>query len=487
MSAIVAALVAGSAVQVGSKAFTESVILGELATQLMSSDGIRAAHRRQLGSTRVLWNALLAGEIDVYPEYTGTIAQELLPEAKNRSEAELRALLARRGIVLTRSLGFDDSYALGARRALAEKLSLRTISDLARHPALRLAFSHEFMDRSDGWPALRQRYALPQRGVRGLDHDLAYRGIASGAIDVTDLYSTDAEIRAYDLVVLQDDRHLFPRYEAVLLVRADLQQRFPPALASLRRLEGLIPQAEMIAMNARAKLARVPEGRVAADFLRRALGIEQASAGDSRSSRILRATREHLALVAVALAAGIAVSIPLGIAAARRRRLGAAILAVVGLIQTIPSLALLVFMIPLLGIGARPAIAALFLYSLLPMVRNTAQGLLSIPDAVRDSAAALGLPALARLRLVELPMASGAILAGVRTSAVICVGTATLGALIGAGGYGQPILTGIRLDDLSLILEGALPAAALALLVEGSFAALERLVVPRGLRLQADR
>jgi osmoprotectant transport system permease protein len=159
------------------------------------------------------------------------------------------------------------------------------------------------------------------------------------------------------------------------------------------------------------------------------------------------------------------------------------VLGIVGIIQTIPSLALLVFMIPLLGIGGPPAVMALFLYSLLPIVRNTFTGIRDIPKSMIESACALGLPPNTRLRLVELPLASSTILAGIKTSAVINVGTATLGALIGAGGYGQPILTGIRLDNIGMILEGAVPAALLAVLIQGLFDLAERVVVPKGLRL----
>ena len=477
---------ADDGVRVGSKAFTESVVLGEIATRLLDHHGVPARHRRELGSTRVCWNALVQGQIDLYPEYTGTIAQELLPGFAGKGEDEIRAELAKRGISMSRSLGFDDTYAIGVRRDVAERLGLRRLSDLARHPEVRLAFSHEFMDRSDGWPALRARYQLRHQGVRGLDHDLAYRGIQSGAIDGTDLYSTDAEIRAYDLRVLEDDRHLFPAYEAVLLIRADLEKSVPEAAALLRRLEGKIDAPAMTAMNARAKLDHVSEATVASDFLARAFGFDDPVRGEGRAARIARTTREHLALVALSLSCAIVAAIPLGIVCARRRRLGAFILGATGVVQTIPSLALLVFMIPLLGIGARPAVVALFLYSLLPIVRNTASGLSSIPASIRDSAQALGLPSLARLRLIELPMASPAVLAGIKTSAVINVGTATLGALVGAGGYGQPILTGIRLDAMGLILEGAVPAAALALLVQVSFALLERVLVPRGLRLSAE-
>jgi osmoprotectant transport system permease protein len=240
----------------------------------------------------------------------------------------------------------------------------------------------------------------------------------------------------------------------------------------------------MAAMNARAKLDRVPEERVAADFLAQTFGIEVPVTSDTFTRRLFRRLGEHVTLVAISLIAAIVVAIPLGVLAASWPRLGPFILTSTGLIQTIPSLALLVFMIPWLGIGARPALVALFLYSLLPIVRNTATGLHDIPVSLRESAEALGLTASARLLRIELPMASRSILAGVKTAAVINVGTATIGALIGAGGFGQPILTGIRRDDLSMILfEGAIPAALLALAVQGAFDLAERWLVPRGLRV----
>ena len=469
--------------RVGSKKFTESVILAELASQLAASTGARVVHVKELGGTRVLWSALLAREIDLYPEYTGTIAQELLGGVDARDEEALRAALAARGVRMGRPLGFEDGYALGMREEVAARLGIRTISDLARHPGLRLGLSHEIVDRADGWPALRSRYGLDGAEVRGLDHDVAYRGLAQGAIDATDLYSTDPEILAQHLRVLEDDRHAFPEYKAVFLWRQDLEARAPEVLRAVGRLEGRIATADMIALNARARLERVPEPEVAAGFLRSALGVSSGARAEGRAARIAHRTVEHLGLVATALAAAIAVAVPLGVLAERRRRLGQVILGAAGLVQTIPSLALLVATLPLLGIGSAPALFALFVYSLLPIVRSTHAGLRSIPEELRTSALALGLPPLARLRLVELPMASRGILAGVKTSAVLCVGTATLGALVGAGGLGQPIFTGIRLDDFGLVLEGALPAAALALAVQGLFDLAEGLLVPRGLRV----
>jgi osmoprotectant transport system permease protein len=337
--------VAPAPVRVGSKQFTESVLLAEIAAQLLAEDGVPALHRRQLGGTRVLWEALLAGEIEAYPEYTGTLREELLPEARRADLAALAAALEKRGLRMTQPLGFENTYALG----MKEGAGVANISALAARPELRFGFSNEFMDRADGWPALQRAYQLPQQSVRGLDHDLAYRALASGEIDVTDLYSTDAEIRQYGLKVLADDRHHFPEYQAVFLYRAGLDAR---AVASLRKLEGKISEAQMIDLNARSKVERVAEPLIAQDFLSRRLGVDSDARVDGRAGRIAQRTAEHLFLVFVSLLAAVAVAIPLGVLAARRPRVGQGVLAAAGILQTIPSLALLVLMIPLLGIGA---------------------------------------------------------------------------------------------------------------------------------------
>ncbi len=474
-----------SGVTVGSKSFTESVILGEIAAQLLSNNDIPTAHKAQLGGTAILWNGLQAGEIDIYPDYTGTLIQDVLARENIPDFEALKASLASRGIQITNPLGFNNTYAIGMRADRASALGITKISDLANHPELLGGFSNEFMDREDGWPGLQGAYTLPQKNVRGLVHDLAYRALASGEIDMMDLYSTDAEIAYYGLTVLEDDRQFFPDYQAVLLYRDDLEARFPSAEAHLKKLERLIDEAGMTALNARSKLDKNPEAVVAADFLNETFFQDNqiTVAQDSRLQRIWQFTREHLYLVLLSLGAAILLSIPLGIVAARYEQLGRIILGVVGVIYTIPSLALLVFMIPLLGIGGPPAMVALFLYSLLPIVRNTHAGLIDIPQSLRESADALGLSPSTKLLRVELPLASRSILAGVKTSAIINIGTATLGALIGAGGYGQPILTGIRLDDTSLILEGAIPAALLAIVAQVLFDSLENVVIPKGLRV----
>jgi osmoprotectant transport system permease protein len=474
-------------ITVGSKKFTENVILGEIASLLARDRGLQTEHRRELGGTRVLWNALLRGDIDIYPEYTGTIIEEILYSVDLPDNASLDEVLSEFGIGMTPALGFNNTYAIGMRKALAEKLEIHTISDLRRYPDLAIGFTSEFLDRRDGWQGLRQRYNLPQLNVRGLDHDLAYRGLEHGSIDIIDMYSTDAEISLYDLVALADDAGYFPVYDAVLLYRLDLKEKAPALVEQLDSLAGMISASDMIAMNRRVKIDRVHEARVAADFLAQRLGLTVAPRVAGVQTRLLRTTRDHLTLVFISLTAAILFAVPLGIMAAKHKRTSRLILGATGLIQTVPSLALLVFMIPLFGIGSTPAIIALFLYSLLPIVRNTHSGLQDIPISIRESAIALGLPSATRLFRIELPLAGRSILAGIKTSAVINVGTATLGALIGAGGYGQPILTGIRLDDIQLILEGAIPAAVLALLVQGIFDLAENLAIPRGLRLDFNK
>ncbi len=469
-------------IRVGSKKFTESVILGEMIKLLVVNEGGQAEHQRELGGTRILWGALLAGEIDVYAEYTGTLYQEILVKENISGLEELRASLKSKGLRMTASLGFNNTYAMATTRPLAKDLNLKTISDLRKHPELVLGFGHEFMDRADGWPGLKLRYGLPQTNVRGLDHDLAYRGIESGMLQLTDAYSTDAEIDYYDLHLLEDDLTYFPVYNPVILYREDITAKLTGIDASFDQLAGRINEATMAQLNAQVKIEQLPDAQVASQFLNSTLGLNTETKTVSLWSQLLKYTIQHLSLVAISLGAALLVALPLGVLAARNPAISQLILGVTGVIQTIPSLALFVFMIPLLGIGGPPAVVALFLYSLLPIVRNTHAGLTNIPRSITESAQALGMCGRSMLWLIELPLAASTILAGIKTAAVINVGTATLAALIGAGGYGQPILTGIRLDNTGLILQGAIPAAVLALLVQALFEVAERRVVPRGLR-----
>jgi osmoprotectant transport system permease protein len=484
---------AGEPVRIGSKKFTESYVLGEIAKRSLSNAGISTEHRQGMGGTIILWEALRTGQIDSYPEYTGTISQEILKRTDQLTFEQIASELGKAGIGMTEPLGFNNTYALVMLRSRAQKLGLRTIGDLQNHPELKFGLTHEFLDRQDGWRPLARKYQLNPQNVIGIDHALGYAALASGSTDVKDAYSTDAKISEYDLIVLEDDQKFFPQYKAVFLFRSALTG---PAMSALRKLEGTIDEAKMISLNAEAErtknYARAaslyfelnPQSQ--ADDLT-ALSSQPARAifDENFPHKLWRWTARHLELAGFSLLLSVLVGIPLGIWASRGGAIGHLILGFAGIVQTIPSLALLALLVPLpfFGISVRTAITALFLYGLLPIVRNTATGLQDIPRAVRESAIALGLSPAAQLWQIHLPMASRSILGGIKTSAVINVGTATLAALIGAGGLGEPILSGLNLNDHATILQGAIPAAVLALLVQSLFDLLDRILIPKGLRL----
>ncbi|WP_426339851.1 glycine betaine ABC transporter substrate-binding protein [Pseudoduganella sp. S-14] len=480
--------------RIGSKRFTESYILGELLAQTAAAQA-RVEHRQGLGNTAIVLAALKSGSIDVYPEYTGTISLEILKHAQPATLEQMQRELAAQGLGVAIPLGFNNTYALAVR---GEAGSPRKLSELAAQRDLRYGLSHEFIGRADGWPGLARQYGIGA-APRGLDHGIAYEALAQKQVDVIDIYSTDAKISQYGLRVLEDDRSYFPRYEAVLLYRLDAARRFPAAWKALRALEGRISATDMIAMNAAAELHGQPFAAIARDWLRRHPVSAPASISADDASRAVAApaggapasvptlwrrlfaddfwpqTRQHIVLVALSVAMASAVGIPLGILAAYRPRLRQPVMAAAGILQTIPSLALLAMLIPLLGtIGTMPALCALFVYALLPIIRNTCTGISGVPQGLKQAAEALGLRSMQRLKEIELPLAAPVILAGVKTAAVMSVGTATIAAFIGAGGYGERITTGLALNDNTLMLAGALPAAVLALLTQGLFEWMER-------------
>jgi osmoprotectant transport system permease protein len=465
---------------IGSKKFTESYVLGEIARRVLNDAGIAAEHRQGMGGTIILWQALRGGQIHAYPEYTGTIAQEILKTDHQPSLNEIRNALGEFGVGMTEPLGFNNTYALVMRRSEAQRLGVRTISDLQKHPELKIGLTHEFLDRQDGWRPLRERYRLPQQSVVGIDHALGYAALANGSINVKDAYSTDAKIEENDLVTLEDDLGFFPRYEAIFLFRSSTS---PGAITALRRLEGTLDEKRMIRLNAEAE--RTKNYTLAANLYFEDGGKSANSVGESFRHKLARWTLRHLELAGFSLLLSVIIGIPLGILASRGGVVGQGILGFASIVQTIPSLALLALLVPLpfFGISVRTAIAALFLYGLLPIVRNTASGLQDIPRSLRESAVALGLSPFTRLWEIYLPMASRSILSGIKTSAVINIGTATLAALIGAGGLGEPILSGLNLNDHVTILEGAIPAALLALVVQWFFDVLDRVLIPKGLRI----
>lgn len=429
-----------------------------------------------LGGTRILFDALRAGQVDLYPEYTGTALLEILHGSRvggprETWEAVRRSYRQQYDLVWLEPLGFNNSYALAMAGRRAEELGVRAVSDLARFPALRYGVSLEFLERADGWGALVGAYGLPRSGldVRGMQHGLAYEALSQGHIDVTDAYTTDGKLERYQLVVLQDDRDFFPPYQAAPVVRGEVLRRHPEVGRVLRLVAGSLSDADMQRLNYRVEERKEAFAAVAADFLAsRGLVRGSSPATGGRATTLLGYlaghrvemlawVQQHLILTAWSVLLAALVGIPLGIAITRWTAAAPPTLAAAGVLQTIPGLALLAFLIPVpgLGLGPRSAILALSLYALLPILRNTWAGLRSVDVGVLEAARGMGMRPAQILTMVELPLAVPTIMAGLRTSAVITVGGATLAAFIGAGGLGQPILTGLYLNDNVLILAGA--------------------------------
>jgi osmoprotectant transport system permease protein len=484
MSLMPAGAFAADSIVVGSKVFTEGYVLGEIAAQSIESvSAVPVTRKLGMGSTGILFEALKSGAIDVYSDYTGTLAEAILKRPDLKSIDAIGEALLALDLVMSGPLGFDDTYALAVKEAFAEQHHLRSISDLAgAESGIRAAFSYEFMDRKDGYQGMAASYHLhfvPQK-VNRMEHSLTYQAIDDGAVDLIDLYSTDAKIEKSHLRVLQDDRGYFPVYQAVWLARKSFTERHPREWQALLSLQGSISAPAMIDMNAQADIQHISFAKIAAQHL----GSE-APRSQSLKSNILQRTREHLWLVGIALLFSILVGIPLGLVAVRFHAAGQAILILSALIQTLPSLALLCFLIPIFGVGMKPALAALCMYSLLPVVLNTFTGIRTVDPKHVENARAFGLTGRQILLRIVLPLASPTVLAGIKTATIVSIGTATLAALVGAGGYGAPIVSGLSLNDVPTILTGAIPAALMALIAYGVFELLGLVLIPAGLRKQS--
>jgi osmoprotectant transport system permease protein len=468
--------------------------------QLLEARGVRVDRRPGFGATELAFAALRSDAIDVYPEYTGTGLTAILHEqpavsaaaAFQRVSSEFRA---RYGIRWLAPLGFENTYAIAVRRATSDSLGLHTLSDLAKaSPRLRAGLTPDFIGRPDGLPGIQGAYGVRFADVRALGPAVKYQALAARQVDVIDGYSTDGLIVRYDLVVLTDDRHFFPPYQAAPVVSRRLANENPRAIAALGELSGRLDEPTMRALNKRVEVDGAPVSVVARDALRalslidvstRASTDERTGGGlvsylVSQRTTLARLTARHIELVVLSLLAAILIALPLGLVLERGAHRAEAVIRGVGVLQTLPGIALLAFMIPVLGIGVRPALVALVLYSLYPIVRNTFTGVRNADPAAVSAARALGMTDGQILREVRLPLATPVIMAGIRTAAVIDVGTATLAAFIGAGGLGEPIVAGLALSDTRMVLSGAIPAALLALVVDGALALVERWTRPGG-------
>jgi len=508
-----------STIVVGSKNFTESAVLAELMAQIIEAETDLVVERRiNLGGTMICWEAVRSGEIDLYAEYTGTAWSAILKE-EGKITDPLRTFfhVQRRsndehGVRWLDPFGLNNTYALAMSEERAETLDIRRISDLVRHQSsISAGFSIEFGNREDGYLGLANAYGLKPGTLRTLEHGLAYEAVDSGAIDLIDAYSTDAKLLRYRLRVLEDDRRFFPPYNAAPVVNGTTLDDHPELGRALSRLSFAVDDATAQALNYVVENEGASPAEVARAFLRRQELIPDAGEpktnarialdrvlGDlptpgsrssdrpgflellpARAKKTFQLLLQHLGLTLAAVFLAALVSIPLGILITRMPRARQILLGIAGAIQTIPSLALLAFMIPILGLDVKAAIAALFLYAILPILRNTYTGIAEVDPDLVDAARGMGMRQREILRKVQLPLAMRTIMAGIRTSTVISVGVATLAAFIGAGGLGEPIVEGLYLNDSALILTGAVPAAVLAISVDLILGKVETILQPR--------
>ena len=505
----------------GSKKFAESAILAELMAQMIEEHTeLQVERRLNLQGTMLCWQALNSGEIDLYAEYTGTGWATILGRVDKVTDPLRTFFEVRRfcrdehDVHWLEPFGLNNTYALAMREERAEELGVQRISDLVAHQRdLRAGFGGEFGERADGYRGLQQVYGLQLGDVRVVEHALGYEAIAAGQIDLMDVYSTDGKLLRFDLRVLEDDRRFFPPYNAAPMVRGSLLREHPEVEAALSRLAFRLPDHDAQALNYLVEAEGVEARHAARAFLEvegLVEGMHESLAAEKAREAFLRVRRDppapgtaarerpgffgtlqrswgklgarvlqHLLLTFVAVALATAVAVPLGIRAARSKRARSLLLGLAGVVQTIPSLALLVFLIPLFGLSAWSAIAALFLYALLPILRNTCTGILGVSADLVDAARGMGMREREILRKVQLPLAMPTILAGVRTATVISIGFAVLAAFIGAGGLGGFIVDGLSLNDMSLLLIGAIPAAILAVVGDRLLGRLERALSPK--------
>ena len=490
-------------VVIGSKNFTESRVLAELyATLIEAQTELTVERQFNLGATGICFEALNQGSVDIYPEYTGTGLTALLNEPVIQDpdaafQRVKKAFHEKYQLAWMKPLGFNNTYAMVMRKDQAEKLGLTKVSQLAKvqDKSLQFGFTHEFLARPDGWPGLKRLYNLPfgDAQVRGLEHGLAYSALIEKQIDMIDAFSTDGKISKYPLTILEDDKHFFPPYQAAALIREDTLAKYPELEEILNSLAYQVPDEEMQKLNFRVEEQGVSLKTVVRDYLieKGKISPEQVTAvKESKSNnlsaffwakrqRLVKLLKQHLTLTALAVAIASFIGIPLGIAVARYQPAARFVLGGAGLLQTIPSLALLGFLVPFIGTGFVPALIALSLYALLPIVRNTYTGMLEVSENVKEAARGIGLTETQVLLKIELPLAATIMMAGVRTATVIAIGTATLAAFIGAGGLGDPIITGLSLKSVNWILLGVIPAAGLALLADFLLALLEKALAPK--------
>ena len=490
---------------IGSKIFTENILLSEILSILLEENyGFKVIRQFNLGGTKLVFDSLRNAEIDIYPEYTGTgytMLLKLSGETNPRKTYKIvkKQFLKKFQLVWSLPLGFENTYALTVRKSDPRFKKINSIEGLKGQTHLfKIGMDHEFMERKDGFQNFVKKYSLEfeKNYLKTMDQGLMYSALKNKKVDMVMAYSTDGRIKSFNLKALKDNRKFFPSYEVAYLTRSAILQQFPQLKKAFKELEGNITEKEIISLNNQVDQLKYETYQVARNFLiKKNLLIDdlQDLKNDSvidyyisKREYFFKIFYEHILLICVSLFLALLVAIPIGILANYNSKVEKLVFITVNTLQTIPSLALLAIFIPFLGIGFLPAIVTLFIYSLLPIIRNTFEGIKNIDRSFIEAGAGVGLNTIQILRFIQIPLALPVILAGVRTSAVIVVGTATLAAFIGAGGLGDPIFRGIATLNSKLIFLGAVPACLLAIILDRTLTLLEKVMVSKGLKLEKN-
>ena len=490
---------------IGSKIFTENILLAEmLALLLEEKHNFKIIRKFNMGGTKLVFDSLKNKHIDIYPEYTGTGYAMLLKKSGETNPKKTYRIvksefLKKFQMVWSLPLGFENTYTLAVQAEDTRFQKFQSISQLKGHIALfRLGMGHEFVERKDGFDNFSKKYQLhfKKNQLVTMNSALMYSALNNKEVDMIMAYSTDGRIKAFNLKTLKDDKSFFPSYEAAYLTRQDVLETWPEVQAAFTDLENNINEKEIISLNNQVDQLDYGLSQTARNFLiqkkllvDKAQKLQKVSLIDyyiSKKKYFFKILIEHLVLIFVSLFFALCFSIPIGIWAVRNALVEKVVFSLVNTLQTVPSIALLGLLIPLLGIGFVPAVSALFLYSLLPLIRNTFEGIKNVDRIYIEASAGTGLSAWQILIFVQIPLALPVILAGMRISTVIVVGTATLAAFIGAGGLGDPIFRGIATLDSRLIFLGAVPACLLAIILDTGVAFVENLVISKGLKLEKN-
>lgn len=448
--------------RIGSKIFTEAYILSEILAQKLESKGFPVIRKSGLGATGVTEEAMRSKNIDLIVDYSGAIIKAFLKSTERMSIPALRQRLEPLGYTISNPLGFNNTYALAVRPEWAKENNVKKISDLQHLKNIKAAFTPEFTSREENWPRLKSTYNFNQFIVNEMDHQLAYQAVYNKKVDVMEAYSTDAKLKEYQLQLLLDDKNYFPNYQAVIMTTLSWVQKNPDAWAALQELAGTIPEEKMIELNSMADLEKKNFPTIAREFLH----LVKQSEARQKIKELWLISIEHLNLVFIPVFMAILLGIPFGYVAYKFPLLHTPLASLTTILQTIPSLALLTLLIPLTGIGTISAMIVLFIYALLPIFLNSFEGFTAISPQMHLSASTLRLKSWFKFRWIELPLAMPQIFTGIQTALITTVATATLAALIGAGGYGKKIIAGLAVNDLKIVLAGSIPCAMMAIIMQ---------------------